>query len=145
MSAAPAPALPAERPAAGAARLPAQHIGRFAPETAQGLPTDSGRSLPGTAAVTTRLVVDRAAHRAGLTEAGSDTADAFPRPLTDEGVQGGHDPHMGCGDTCLAVPGRRSLDWPVADPDGTPIAVVRRIRDAIDRRITDPLAGAPST
>ncbi|CAL9587629.1 hypothetical protein [Streptomyces sp. enrichment culture] len=145
MSAAPAPALPAEHPAAGAARPPARHIGRFAPETAQGLPTGSGRSLPGTAAVTARLVVDRAAHRAGLTEAGGDTADAFPRPRTDEVVQGGHRPHTGCGDTCPVVPGRRSLDRPVADPDGTPIAVVRRIRDDIDRRVAGPLAGLPST
>ncbi|MFJ3921809.1 hypothetical protein [Streptomyces sp. NPDC090022] len=28
-------------------------------------------------------------------------------------------------------------DWPVPDPEGAPIAVVRDIRDAIDSRITD--------
>jgi arsenate reductase len=43
------------------------------------------------------------------------------------------------------VPGRRYLDWPVADSYGVPIAAVRAIRDDIDRRITDLLAGLPST
>ncbi|MFD9354431.1 hypothetical protein [Streptomyces sp. NPDC060031] len=41
---------------------------------------------------------------------------------------------MGCGDACPVVPSRRYLDWPVADPDGAPIAVVRDIRDIRDIR-----------
>lgn len=44
---------------------------------------------------------------------------------------------MGCGDACPVVPGRRYLDWSVADPEGAPIAVVRDIRAAIDARITE--------
>ncbi|WP_327278980.1 arsenate-mycothiol transferase ArsC [Streptomyces sp. NBC_01205] len=73
-----------------------------------------------------------------LTEAGVDLADAYPKPLTSE-VVGAADVviTMGCGDTCPVVPGRRYLDWPVADPDGAPIAVVRDIRDAIDAHITE--------
>jgi hypothetical protein len=47
---------------------------------------------------------------------------------------------MGCGDACPIVPGRRDLDWPVADPDGAPIALVRDIRDAIDAHVTELLA-----
>ncbi|WUA48039.1 hypothetical protein OG386_43690 [Streptomyces sp. NBC_00273] len=35
------------------------------------------------------------------------------------------------------MPGRRYLDWPVADPDRAPIAVVRDIRDDIDARIAE--------
>ncbi|MEU9209250.1 hypothetical protein AB0D27_15185 [Streptomyces sp. NPDC048415] len=35
------------------------------------------------------------------------------------------------------MPGRRYPDWPVADPDGSPIAVVRSIRDEIDAHITE--------
>ncbi|MEU2182690.1 low molecular weight phosphatase family protein [Streptomyces thermolilacinus] len=211
MSAAPTPALPDERLAAGAARPATRHVGRFAPETVQGLLTDSCRRLAGTASVTTHLVVlaerftaerlDALAHaqgapdagltrvlsvcghntgrsqlaaallqhRAGsrvtvssagthpgpgiephiaqaLTEAGADAADAFPEPLTDEVVQAADIViTMGCGDACPVVPGRRYLDWPVAAPDGAPIAVVRQIRDDIDRRVTDLLADLPST
>jgi protein-tyrosine-phosphatase len=51
---------------------------------------------------------------------------------------------MGCGDACPVVPGRRYLDWPVADPDGAPIAVVRDIRDAINAHVTDLLASLPA-
>jgi hypothetical protein len=51
---------------------------------------------------------------------------------------------MGCGDACPVVPGRRYLDWPVADPEGAPLAAVRDIRDAIDARITEPLSSLPA-
>jgi protein-tyrosine-phosphatase len=211
MSAAPTPALPDERLAAGAARLATRHAGRVSAETTTGLLTDSYRRLAETASVTTHLVVlaerftaerlDALAHvqgapgsglprvlfvcshnagrsqlaagllqhRAGgrvtvssagthpgpgiephiaqvLTEAGADAADAFPKPLTDEVVRAADIViTMGCGDACPVVPGRRYLDWPMADPDGAPIAVVRQIRDDIDRRITDLLASLPST
>ncbi|MFD5413399.1 arsenate-mycothiol transferase ArsC [Streptomyces nojiriensis] len=73
-----------------------------------------------------------------LTEAGVDLADAYPKPLTEEVVQAADIvTTMGCGDACPVMPGRRHLDWPVADPDGAPIAVVRDIRDAIDAHITE--------
>ncbi|MCX4696505.1 three-helix bundle dimerization domain-containing protein [Streptomyces sp. NBC_01408] len=73
-----------------------------------------------------------------LTEAGVDLADAYPKPLTQEVVQAADIViTMGCGDACPVMPGRRYLDWPVADPDGAPIAVVRDIRDAIDAHITE--------
>ena len=35
---------------------------------------------------------------------------------------------MGCGDACAVYPGKRYQDWPVADPAGQPLEVVRRIR-----------------
>ncbi|QKV93003.1 arsenate reductase ArsC [Streptomyces sp. NA02950] len=80
-----------------------------------------------------------------LTERGADVADAFPKPLTDEVVQAADIViTMGCGDACPVVPGRRYLDWPVADPDGAPIAVVRQIRDDIDAHITDLLTSLPA-
>ncbi|MFD7917527.1 low molecular weight phosphatase family protein [Streptomyces sp. NPDC059752] len=73
-----------------------------------------------------------------LTEAGVDLADAYPKSLTQEVVQAADIViTMGCGDACPVMPGRRYLDWPVADPDGAPIAVVRDIRDAIDAHITE--------
>lgn len=81
-----------------------------------------------------------------LTEAGADPAGAFPKPLTDEVVRAADIViTMGCGDACPIVSGRRYLDWPVADPEGAPLEVVRRIRDDIDHRITDLLADLPST
>ncbi|MEW1633648.1 arsenate reductase ArsC [Streptomyces sp. NPDC093801] len=76
-----------------------------------------------------------------LTEAGANLADAYPKPLTEEVVQAADIViTMGCGDACPVMPGRRYLDWPVADPDGAPIAVVRDIRDVIDARIAELLA-----
>ncbi|WP_327433526.1 arsenate reductase ArsC [Streptomyces sp. NBC_01236] len=73
-----------------------------------------------------------------LTEAGVDIMGAFPKPLTDEVVRAADIIiTMGCGDACPIVPGRRYLDWPVTDPEGAPIAVVRTIRDEIDAHITD--------
>ncbi|MFG3656655.1 low molecular weight phosphatase family protein [Streptomyces sp. NPDC047706] len=81
-----------------------------------------------------------------LTEAGVDLTDAFPKPLTQEVVQAADIViTMGCGDACPVLPGRRYLDWPVTDPEGAPIAVVRGIRDELDAHITDLLASLPST
>ncbi|MDQ1012998.1 hypothetical protein QFZ82_007483 [Streptomyces sp. V4I23] len=50
---------------------------------------------------------------------------------------------LDCEDACPVVPGRRYPDWPVADPDDAPIAVVHSIRDDIDARITDLLDTLP--
>ncbi|MFJ9931611.1 hypothetical protein ACIRSJ_00685 [Streptomyces virginiae] len=67
-----------------------------------------------------------------------DLADAYPKPLTEEVVQAADIViTMGCGYACPVVSGRRYPDWPVAYPDGAPIAVVRGIRDAIDARTTE--------
>ncbi|NED19846.1 arsenate reductase ArsC [Streptomyces sp. SID9913] len=79
-----------------------------------------------------------------LTEASAKAANAYPKPLTDEVVQAADIViTMGSGDACPVVPGRRYLDWPVADPDGAPVAAVRKIRDDIDARITELLASLP--
>jgi arsenate reductase len=43
---------------------------------------------------------------------------------------------MGCGDACPSYPGKRYLDWDVADPNGQSIEVVRDIRDDIQVRVT---------
>ena len=44
---------------------------------------------------------------------------------------------MGCGDKCPFVPGARIEDWPLQDPKGQPVHVVRAIRDEIERRVQD--------
>ena len=47
---------------------------------------------------------------------------------------------MGCGDTCPYIPGKRYVDWPLDDPKGQPLEVVRRIRDEIRRQVADLLS-----
>lgn len=42
---------------------------------------------------------------------------------------------MGCGDECPVVPGMRRLDWPLVDPKGRSIEVVRSVRDEIADRV----------
>jgi arsenate reductase (thioredoxin) len=47
---------------------------------------------------------------------------------------------MGCGDACPVIPGKRYVDWELADPAGKAPDEVRRIRDRI-RSLTSNLAG----
>jgi arsenate reductase len=42
---------------------------------------------------------------------------------------------MGCGDECPVVPGTRYLDWPLTDPAGEGLDVVRPVRDDIERHV----------
>jgi protein-tyrosine-phosphatase len=76
-----------------------------------------------------------------LAERGIEVVDEFPKPLTDDVVHAADViVTMGCGDACPVLPGKRYLDWDVADPDGQPIEVVRVIRDDIQARVTSLLA-----
>lgn len=72
-----------------------------------------------------------------LAERGIDLGVAYPKPLSDS-VMHAADViiTMGCGDSCPVFPGKRYEDWPVADPAGQPIQVVREIRDDIQSRVT---------
>lgn len=44
---------------------------------------------------------------------------------------------MGCGDACPYVPGLKKIDWPLKDPKGQSMDVVREIRDDIRQRVAD--------
>ena len=44
---------------------------------------------------------------------------------------------MGCGDECPYLPGKRFVDWDLADPKGRPLDEVRATRDEISRRVDD--------
>jgi arsenate reductase (thioredoxin) len=71
-----------------------------------------------------------------LDEIGVPLGGEFPKPLTDDVVRAADVViTMGCGDACPVYPGRRYLDWPVADPAGQPLDRVREIRDDIDGRV----------
>jgi arsenate reductase len=74
--------------------------------------------------------------RAAMAELGIDLGGARPRVLTADAVTASDVVvTMGCGDACPVFPGRRYLDWDLADPAGKALAEVRAIRDDIDRRV----------
>jgi len=78
---------------------------------------------------------------AAMAEVGIDISKEFPTPLTDEVVRDADAViTMGCGDACPIYPGKRYLDWNLADPEGKPVEEVRPIRDEIDRRVRNLLA-----
>ena len=73
-----------------------------------------------------------------LDEVGIPIDGEYPKPLTDEVVRAAdYVITMGCGDACPVYPGRRYLDWDLADPAGLPIEGVRAIRDDVTRRVRD--------
>ena len=76
-----------------------------------------------------------------MAELGIDLHEEFPKPLTDEVVRAADAVvTMGCGDACPIYPGKRYLDWELADPAGQDLDTVRAIRDEIDARVQALLA-----
>jgi glycerol uptake facilitator-like aquaporin/protein-tyrosine-phosphatase len=72
-----------------------------------------------------------------MKEAGIDLASMSPQFLSTELAQKAMLlVTMGCGDACPYVPGLRKLDWPLRDPKGQPIEIVRQIRDEVRARVT---------
>ena len=71
-----------------------------------------------------------------MNELGIDLGDRVPRLLSTEDAEWADVVvTMGCGDECPYVPGRRYLDWDLADPRGRPIEEVRATREEIALRI----------
>ena len=76
-----------------------------------------------------------------LDEIGVPIGGEYPKPLTDDVVRAADVViTMGCGDACPVYPGRRYLDWDLADPVGLPLTRVREIRDDIEARVRELLA-----
>jgi protein-tyrosine-phosphatase len=68
-----------------------------------------------------------------MAEVGIDIADQRPTVLTTDAVQASDFViTMGCGDACPIFPGKRYLDWDLADPAGRGVEAVRPIRDQIE-------------
>ena len=104
-----------------AAALLAHHAGN-------GVEVRSAGSLPG--AEVHPLVVE------ALKERGIDLTGAYPKPLTDDVVRAAdYVITMGCGDACPVSPGKRYLDWGIADPSQETLEGVREIVEAIDTRV----------
>jgi arsenate reductase (thioredoxin) len=71
-----------------------------------------------------------------MRELGLDLTGRVPRKLTrDLAEQADVVVTMGCGDECPYIPGKRYLDWDLADPKGRPLDEVRATRDEIARRV----------
>ena len=71
-----------------------------------------------------------------MREIGIDISAASPSRLTTDDLAAADVCiTIGCGDTCPLVPGTEYRDWPVDDPSGQPIEVVRRVRDDIAERV----------
>jgi arsenate reductase len=71
-----------------------------------------------------------------MLEVGIDLAARVPHELTEDDARWADVVlTMGCGDKCPYIPGRRYVDWDLADPKGRPIEEVRATRDEIERRV----------
>jgi arsenate reductase (thioredoxin) len=73
-----------------------------------------------------------------MNEVGIDlhASQAHPKNLTDDAVNASDVViTMGCGDTCPYFPGKRYLDWPLADPAGQGVEAIRPIRDEIETKV----------
>jgi arsenate reductase len=71
-----------------------------------------------------------------MRESGFELSGNDPRLLTPELASGASIlVTMGCGEECPYVPGIRRQDWPIQDPKGLPLDVVRRIKDEIRSRV----------
>ena len=67
---------------------------------------------------------------------GMAATEAFPKPLTDDVVQAADVViTMGCGDACPIYPGKRYIDWDVADPAGQDRSTVESIAGDIEPRV----------
>jgi arsenate reductase len=71
-----------------------------------------------------------------MRELGIDLADRRPQMLTPElAEQADVIVTMGCGEECPYIPGKRYMDWDLADPRGRPLSEIRATRDDIARRV----------
>jgi protein-tyrosine-phosphatase len=72
-----------------------------------------------------------------MDELGIDLSDRRPQRLTHELAERADVVvTMGCGDSCPYIPGRRYIDWDLADPKDQPVDAVREVRDDIAERVT---------
>jgi arsenate reductase (thioredoxin) len=73
-----------------------------------------------------------------MRELGVDLAGRKPHRLDDSDVEWADVVvTMGCGDACPVLPGKRYIDWDLADPAGRPLDEVRTIRDEIHRLVNE--------
>jgi len=75
---------------------------------------------------------------AAMGEKGIDLSAATPQYLSTDVAKDSHILiTMGCGDECPLIPGVERDDWPLEDPKGKPAETVARIRDEIQKRVSE--------
>ena len=73
-----------------------------------------------------------------LEEIGIDVSDRKPKGLTPEDMEWADlVVTMGCGDECPYIPGKKYIDWNLADPAGLCLEDVRELRANIERLVTE--------
>jgi arsenate reductase (thioredoxin) len=73
---------------------------------------------------------------AAMAERGIALGDVRPQKLTDEMARDANVVvTMGCGDACPIYPGKRYVEWEIADPAGRSVVEVRLIRDTIETHV----------
>ena len=92
----------------------------------------SAGSVPGTS--THPQVLD------ALREVGVDASDHIPRKLEDDAVEWADVVVATCDDACPVIPGKRYVNWHLADPIHEPLGRVREIRDEIAGRVEELVA-----
>ena len=71
-----------------------------------------------------------------MAERGIELGDVTPKRLSEDQVAASDVVvTMGCGDACPLMPGKRYLDWEVADPAGKGPVEIRPVRDEIERLV----------
>jgi arsenate reductase len=73
-----------------------------------------------------------------MREVGLSLEGRSPRGISEEDVDWAEVVvTMGCGDACPVLPGKRYVDWELADPAVMPLEEVRALRDEIERRVSE--------
>jgi arsenate reductase len=73
-----------------------------------------------------------------LEEIGIDVGERKPKELAREDMEWADlVVTMGCGDECPTIPGKKHLDWNLADPAGLCLEDVRELRANIERLVTE--------
>jgi arsenate reductase (thioredoxin) len=73
-----------------------------------------------------------------LEEISIDVSDRKPKGLTADDMEWADlVVTMGCGDECPYIPGKKYIDWNLADPAGLCLEDVRELRANIERLVTE--------
>jgi arsenate reductase len=73
-----------------------------------------------------------------MQERGISIDSRLPKAITQEDVEWAEVVvTMGCGDACPVLPGKRYVDWSLADPAVMPLEEVRGLRDEIERLVAE--------
>ncbi|HSC50943.1 MAG TPA: arsenate reductase ArsC [Gaiellaceae bacterium] len=76
-----------------------------------------------------------------LREIGIDASDHVPCRLNDGAVEWADVVVATCDEACPVIPGKRYVAWHLPDPKTMPLEQVRSLRDEIEQRVRELVAG----